>query len=40
VIIDQLDMADVLKALGGIAIVAAVGLGLTAMTLRRRVATG
>src|SRR4051812_34245853 len=40
VIIDQLDVADVLKALAGIAIVAAVGLGLTALTLRRRVATG
>jgi ABC-2 type transport system permease protein len=40
VIIDDLDIADVTKALSGIAIVAAVGLGLTALTLRRRVATG
>src|SRR3954471_4834627 len=40
VIIDNLDAADVGKALSGIAIVAVIGLGLTAVTLRRRVQTG
>lgn len=40
VIIDSLDAADVGKALGGIAIVAAVGMALTTLTLRRRLATG
>ena len=40
VIIDSLNAADVVQALAGIAIVATVGLGLTAVTLRRRMATG
>jgi ABC-2 type transport system permease protein len=40
VIIDDLDVADVGKALGGIAIVGVVGMGLTTLTLRRRLAAG
>jgi ABC-2 type transport system permease protein len=40
VIIDDFDAADVGKALAGIAIVAGVGLTLTATTLRRRLRTG
>jgi ABC-2 type transport system permease protein len=40
VIIDDLDAADLGKALGGIAIVGVVGLGLTTLTLRRRLAAG
>ena len=40
VIIDQVDVADVAKALAGIAVVGAVGIGLSALTLRRRVQTG
>ena len=40
VIIDDVDAGDVGKALGGILIVGAAGLGLSAMTLRRRVQQG
>jgi ABC-2 type transport system permease protein len=40
VIIDDLNMADLMKAVSGIAIVAGVGVGLIAVTLRRRVAIG
>jgi ABC-2 type transport system permease protein len=40
VIIDNVDGTDFLKAFGGIAIVGAVGLALSAVMLRRRVAAG
>jgi len=39
-IIGELELASVVKALGGIAIVAAIGLALTALTLRRRTRRG
>ena len=39
-IVGDLRLADVAKALAGIAIVAAVGTGLTALTLRRRAERG
>jgi ABC-type polysaccharide/polyol phosphate export permease len=39
-IIGDLDAGDVGKALGGIAIVAAFGLALTALSLRRRARMG
>jgi ABC-2 type transport system permease protein len=39
-IIGDLALADVGKALGGVAIVMTVGLGLTALSLRRRARMG
>jgi ABC-2 type transport system permease protein len=40
VIVDDLDLADLGEALGGIAIVGVVGMALTTLTLRRRLAAG
>jgi ABC-2 type transport system permease protein len=40
VIIDDLDFADLGKAFGGIAIVGASGMALSALTLRRRIRSG
>jgi hypothetical protein len=39
-IIGELELSTVAKAVAGIAIVAAIGLALTGLTLRRRMRTG